>query len=187
MALDSFTSLQLTQISSSLQLSNISLYSYTTTSLSIYLSMTSKLFPRADYYQYCCNEHWCMCLLKVWCSQRICPVVGLLGHVVDLFLVVFFLKDSSYCFPQWLYQLLASSFQWCKKVPFSLQSANIDLCSVQALRKQHWIRRSLLSRACVSQPSSRQPALVLLEEGCLQAFTTNYEVSESRSVVSDSL
>ena len=119
MALDSFTSLQLTQISSSLQLSNISLYSYTTTSLSIYLSMTSKLFPRADDYKYCCNEHWCMCLLKVWCSQRICPVVGLLGHVVDLFLVVFFFKDSSYCFPQWLYQLLASSFQWCKKVPFS--------------------------------------------------------------------
>ena len=28
-----------------------------------------------------------MCLLELWLSQGIRPVVGLLGHVVDLFLV----------------------------------------------------------------------------------------------------
>ena len=27
------------------------------------------------------------CLLELWLSQGICPVVGLLGHMVDLFLV----------------------------------------------------------------------------------------------------
>jgi len=43
-----------------------------------------------------------MCLCQLWPPQGICPVVGLLGHVVVLFLVFF--KESPSCSPQWLYQ-----------------------------------------------------------------------------------
>ena len=43
-----------------------------------------------------------MHLFQLWFSQRMCPVVGLLGYMVVLFLVF---KESPYCSPQWLYQL----------------------------------------------------------------------------------
>ena len=42
------------------------------------------------------------CLLELWFSQGICPVVGLLDHMVVLLLVgvfFFFFKESTYCFP----------------------------------------------------------------------------------------
>ena len=39
-----------------------------------------------------------MCLLELWFAQ----VVGFLGHMMVL---ICFLKKSSYCSPQWLYQL----------------------------------------------------------------------------------
>ena len=39
--------------------------------------------------------------LELWFSQGMCPVVGLLGHMVVLFLVF---KKPPYCSPQWLYQ-----------------------------------------------------------------------------------
>ena len=33
-------------------------------------------------------KHWeCMCLFELWFSQRTCPVMELLGHIVVLFLV----------------------------------------------------------------------------------------------------
>ena len=45
-------------------------------------------------------------LFQIWFPWGICPVVGLLGHMVVLFLVF---KKSSYCSPQWLYQFTFSS------------------------------------------------------------------------------
>ena len=42
-----------------------------------------------------------MCLFQFWFPQGICRGVGLLGHMVVLFLVF---KKSPYCLPQWLYQ-----------------------------------------------------------------------------------
>ena len=36
-----------------------------------------------------------MCLFELWFSQGICPVVGLLGHIVVLVLVFFFFKEST--------------------------------------------------------------------------------------------
>ena len=42
----------------------------------------------------------CMNLFKLWFSLDICPVVGLLGYMVDLFLgFVFFFKESPYYSP----------------------------------------------------------------------------------------
>ena len=37
-----------------------------------------------------------MCLYELWFSQALCPGVGLLGHMVALFL-----KRPPHCFPQW--------------------------------------------------------------------------------------
>ena len=42
-----------------------------------------------------------MTLFELWFSQGICPVVGLLGRMVVLFLVF---KEPLYCSPYWLYQ-----------------------------------------------------------------------------------
>ena len=42
-----------------------------------------------------------MCLLELWFFQGICPVVGLLGHMVVQFLVF---KETPYFSPLWLYQ-----------------------------------------------------------------------------------
>ena len=42
-----------------------------------------------------------MTLSELWFSQGKCPVVGLLGGMVVLFLVF---KEPPYCSPQWLYQ-----------------------------------------------------------------------------------
>ena len=42
-----------------------------------------------------------MYLFQFWFPQGICLGVGLLGHMVVLFLVF---KESPYCLPQWLYQ-----------------------------------------------------------------------------------
>ena len=42
-----------------------------------------------------------MCLFQFWFPQGICLGVGLLGHMVVLFLVF---KESPYHLPQWLYQ-----------------------------------------------------------------------------------
>ena len=55
---------------------------------------TSRLPPCPGHCKQCCNECWDMCLLKLWFSQDVCPVVGFLGHMVDL-LPVF--KGISYC------------------------------------------------------------------------------------------
>ena len=44
-----------------------------------------------------------MCLFQFWFSQGICLVVGLLDHMVVLFLFFFF-KESPSCLPEWLYQ-----------------------------------------------------------------------------------
>ena len=46
-----------------------------------------------------------MCLFQFWFPQSICLRVGLLSHMVVLLLVF---KESPYCPPQWLYQLMAS-------------------------------------------------------------------------------
>ena len=65
-----------------LWLSNIPLYKCTTTSLSIHL------FPCPGYCKYCCSELWGTCVFpNCGFSQCMCWVVGLLGHMVDLFLV----------------------------------------------------------------------------------------------------
>ena len=45
----------------------------------------------------------CICLLELWFSQGICPVVGLLGHMVVLVLFFSFKEYSS------LFSIMAAS------------------------------------------------------------------------------
>ena len=58
---------------------------------------------------------WAHVSFELWFSQDICPVVGLLGHMVDLFLVFFFRN---------LHTVLQSGcmnlypYQQCKSLPF---------------------------------------------------------------------
>ena len=58
---------------------------------------------------------WCMTLFELWLSQGICPVVGLLGHLVVLFLVF---EGNSIHFPT-VAVIKLHSHQQCKRVPFS--------------------------------------------------------------------
>jgi len=69
---------------------------------------TSRLLPCLTYCKLCCDEHWGSCVLLnyVFFFQGICQVMGLLGHMVVLFLV--FKKESLYCSPLWLYQFAFS-------------------------------------------------------------------------------
>ena len=105
-ALGLSTSLELTQMCSFLWLRSITLYICTTTSLSINLWMYIQVASMSSYCKYCCNEHWGPCVFFNYGFLRVIrPVVGLLGHIVVLFLgFFFFLKESTYCSPYWLYQ-----------------------------------------------------------------------------------
>ena len=63
---------------------------------------------------------------ELWFSQGICPVVGLLGHIVVLFF--FFFKESSYCSPKCLYQFtLTSAVQ--ESSPFSMPFPGFIFCA----------------------------------------------------------
>ena len=85
-----------------LWLSNIPLYICITSSLSIPLSMDIQLLPCLDYCKQHCSEHRAMCILSnngfLWiCAQEWdCWIIWQLYFQ--------FLKEHSYCFPQWLYQ-----------------------------------------------------------------------------------
>ena len=76
------TSLELPQMCSFLQLSNIPLCRYHTP-LSIHLPMASRLLPCPSYCKQCYNEHWGICVsfnygfLSVYAQQWDCRVVTL--------------------------------------------------------------------------------------------------------------
>ena len=79
----------MTQFCSFLWLSNIP---YTHTHTHIYIPhlypfiWTFRFLLCPGHCKYCCNEHWGTCVFfELWFSQGICPVVGLLGHMVVLF------------------------------------------------------------------------------------------------------
>ena len=57
----------------------------------------SSLLPCSSYCKQCCNEQWDTYVFKFGVSQGICLGVGLLRHMVVLFLV--FLIEFPYCLP----------------------------------------------------------------------------------------
>ena len=80
------------------RLSNIPLYICTSASLSTHLLWTSKLLPCPSYHSVAVNidVHVSFSILVF---QSVCSVLGLLGRMVVVFLVFFFLRNHYPVFP----------------------------------------------------------------------------------------
>ena len=100
-----------------LWLSSTPLYTCTTASLSIHLSVDIRLLPCSSYCKQCCNDQWSTCvffnfaLLRAYAQEQDC-------WVIQWFYSQFYM-ESPYHLPQWLYQFTFP--QQCKSIPFSPQ------------------------------------------------------------------
>ena len=77
-----------------------------------------------------------MCPFQLWFPQSMCPVVGLLGHLIVLFSS--FLRNLDTVLHNDCIRLL--SHQQCKKVPFSLFSLKAELWRIDAFELWCWRR-----------------------------------------------
>ena len=69
--------------------------------LSIHLLVDIQVASTSQLLYPCCSEHSGTCVFRLWFSQGICPVVGLLSR---RWFYSWYFKESPGCSPLWLYQ-----------------------------------------------------------------------------------
>ena len=89
----------MTQIHSFLWLSNMPLYIYTSTSLSVHLLMGIQVASMSWWLQWTLGY---MCLFQLWFSEYM--ISSGISGLYDSFIPFFFFKGSPYCSPRWFYQ-----------------------------------------------------------------------------------
>ena len=90
-----------------LWLCSIPLYIGTTSSLSIYLSMTFMLLLCLGYCKWCCYEHWGACVFLDYNIVWYMPRSGIAGSYGNSIFSRFF-EEASCCFPLWLLYIPAN-------------------------------------------------------------------------------
>ena len=116
---------------------------------------TSRLFPCLGCCKSRCNNFGVHVSFWFWVPQGIYLEVGLLGHMVAY---PWFLRDSPYCLPQWLYQFAFPPAVQQASI-FSTSSPALVVCGFFGYGHSVWCDSNVLLKIFDIFPSKKFPQI----------------------------